>query len=437
VDFKLRPGTLEDCSIKDEETEPVIKIIQSKAAKENLNKKLKQVRKATFADYLFADTSGKLVKKVKGEYADEVYEEYVGFLLRMQMKLSSKLNDLSQKTIIKSYVKQETFLSELNKRGTFAAKCKLLDTQAVANKLIEELTIVSADITEMWHKYLDVIQFCAKRILSILSHEYTRMLNETFDYFIFSNKIDRKSIGYINYAEIHREKAKSLRESKFFETLQVLPIQDLCTFGKIKDIPLVFEDFYPPDTQAKHDIDTVRKKTLPVDITCYQKLMVLVHGFQASSYDMRLIKNYLALLYNDYDFLCSSGNEEKTCGDIQAMGLNLANEIRAYIKKNHLTQLGKISFIGHSLGGVIIRAALPHLEEYKDKMHTLLTLSSPHLGYLFHTSSLVNFGMWFLKAWQQSKCLSQLSLTDHKELSKCFLYRLAQAKVTDVLKSRE
>jgi len=433
VDFKLRPSTLEECSVKDGETEPIIKIIQSKKTKENLNKKFIQiVKKATLADYLFADKSG----KVTSEYADEVYEEYVGFILRIRMKLYSKLNDLSQKTVIK--IKQKEFLGEINKREPFAAKCKSLDVQTVTNKLVEDLTSVSADITEMWHKYLDIIQFCAKRILSILSNEYTRMLNETFAYFIFTDKIDRKSIGYINYAEKHREKAKSLRESKFFESLQVLPIQDLCTFGKIKDIPLVFEDFYPPiNTQVKQDLNKVHKKTLLADITCYQKLMVLVHGFQASSYDMRLIKNSLALLYNDYYFLCSSGNEEKTCGDIKAMGLNLAKEIHAYIIKNHLNQLGKISFIGHSLGGVIIRAALPHLEEYKDKMHTLLTLSSPHLGYLFHTSSLVNFGMWCLKAWQQSKCLAQLSLTDHKELSKCFLYQLAHAKVICVVRDRD
>ncbi len=32
------------------------------------------------------------------------------------------------------------------------------------------------------------------------------------------------------------------------------------------------------------------------------------------------------------------------------------------------------------MGGVIIRAALPYLEEYKDKMFTLMTLSTPHLG---------------------------------------------------------
>eukprot|EP00826_Nyctotherus_ovalis_P063919 TRINITY_DN9371_c0_g3_i2.p1 TRINITY_DN9371_c0_g3~~TRINITY_DN9371_c0_g3_i2.p1 ORF type:complete len:262 (+),score=53.92 TRINITY_DN9371_c0_g3_i2:286-1071(+) len=147
---------------------------------------------------------------------------------------------------------------------------------------------------------------------------------------------------------------------------------------------------------------------------------------------MRFIRNHLFFFYPNAFFLCSSANEKKTEGDIVVMGVNLAEEIRSFIKANGLRNLGKISFIGHSLGGVIIRAALPHLEEYKGQMHTLLTLSSPHVGYLIQTSSLVNAGMWVLKAWQKSKCLEQLLCADNKDLTKCFVYRLAKAKVREL-----
>jgi len=44
------------------------------------------------------------------------------------------------------------------------------------------------------------------------------------------------------------------------------------------------------------------------------------------------------------------------------------------------------------LGGLIIRAALPHLKEYKDNFHTFLSLSTPHLGLLYGESSLVDAG---------------------------------------------
>ena len=45
--------------------------------------------------------------------------------------------------------------------------------------------------------------------------------------------------------------------------------------------------------------------------------------------------------------------------------------------------MNRISFIGHSLGGLIIRACLPELEKFSRKMWAFVTLSSPHLGYLY------------------------------------------------------
>jgi hypothetical protein len=103
-----------------------------------------------------------------------------------------------------------------------------------------------------------------------------------------------------------------------------------------------------------------------------------------------------------------------------------------------------LTFIGHSLGGVIIRAALPHLEDLKDSMHTFLTLSTPHMGYLYNTSSLIDagkycelpflktlnyLGMWILKRWKKSKSLQQLSLSDEKNIHESFMYKLSQQKV--------
>lgn len=69
------------------------------------------------------------------------------------------------------------------------------------------------------------------------------------------------------------------------------------------------------------------------------------------------------------------------------MGKNLASEVSMFISDwCPGSCLGRISFIGHSLGGLIIRAALPHLEEYANKMFTFMTFSSPHLGYIFSNS---------------------------------------------------
>ena len=52
------------------------------------------------------------------------------------------------------------------------------------------------------------------------------------------------------------------------------------------------------------------------------------------------------------------------------------------------------SFIGHSLGNLIIRSAMsrPQMAELLPRLHTFLSLSGPHLGTLFNSSGLVNMG---------------------------------------------
>jgi len=57
-------------------------------------------------------------------------------------------------------------------------------------------------------------------------------------------------------------------------------------------------------------------------------------------------------------------------------------EIREYIS-NLSIKIKKISFIGFSLGGVIIRNTLKYLKEFKHKFFFFLSLSSPHLGIAF------------------------------------------------------
>lgn len=89
--------------------------------------------------------------------------------------------------------------------------------------------------------------------------------------------------------------------------------------------------------------------------------------------------------------------------------------------------LARITFIGHSLGGLIIRAALPYLEKFKDKMHGFLTLCTPHLGYMYKCGKMFNAGMWVLKKWRKSVCLTQLSMADSKDLDKTVLYELSNS----------
>lgn len=146
---------------------------------------------------------------------------------------------------------------------------------------------------------------------------------------------------------------------------------------------------------------------------------------------MEFFKTYFLLHNPEARFLCSKANQKNTDGDIGEMGRKLAEEIRYYIKFSFpkLDNLKKITFLAHSLGGLITRAALPLLESYKEKMCSLITLSSPHLGCMYSESNLVSAGLWVLKKWYGAQSLEQLSFSDSPEFKRCFLYKLAAAPV--------
>lgn len=71
---------------------------------------------------------------------------------------------------------------------------------------------------------------------------------------------------------------------------------------------------------------------------------------------------------------------------------------------------------------------MPLLEDLKDKFHNFITLSSPHLGYLYNQSTIVDAGMWLLKTWRKSICLTQLRMSDNSDLEKTFMFKLSETK---------
>ena len=111
------------------------------------------------------------------------------------------------------------------------------------------------------------------------------------------------------------------------------------------------------------------------------------------------------------------------------MGQRLAQEIDQYIRENCPgSQLGRLSLIGYSMGGLITRAAMPHLEKYKHKMHGFMTIGSPHLGYMYKTGKLFSTGMWFIKNWKKSVALNQLSMSDAKNIEQTAVFQLSKSK---------
>ena len=155
-------------------------------------------------------------------------------------------------------------------------------------------------------------------------------------------------------------------------------------------------------------------------------VLVLVHGLQGSSYDLRPLRTALQVTHPDLIFLASQSNQDCTDDDISIMGKRLGAEVNKFLKQ-HDQHLSRLSFVGFSLGGLVIRAALPYLQKYTDRLYTLLTLSTPHMGYVGNSSRLVEGGLWLLQRWNaEATALRQLTHGDSDREDTTYLMTLAR-----------
>jgi len=90
-------------------------------------------------------------------------------------------------------------------------------------------------------------------------------------------------------------------------------------------------------------------------------LVIFVHGFQASKQDFVLFKNCLEIRFGCRVFV-SSTNEGRTDDSIETMGKRLAIEVNNLFKTVEFGPTTRISFVGHSMGGIIIRSALSYIK---------------------------------------------------------------------------
>ncbi|VAI15358.1 unnamed protein product [Triticum turgidum subsp. durum] len=160
--------------------------------------------------------------------------------------------------------------------------------------------------------------------------------------------------------------------------------------------------------------------------------------------DLRLVRNQWLLLDPGAECLMSEANEDKTSGDFKEMGGRLAGEVVAFLKKkvDKLARHGgckelKLSFVGHSIGNIIIRTALaePALQPYLKNLFTYMSISGPHLGYWYSSNSLFNSGLWLLKKLKGAQCIHQLTFSDDQDPQNTFFYRLCKSKTLENFKN--
>ncbi|XP_024319369.1 uncharacterized protein LOC100837726 isoform X4 [Brachypodium distachyon] len=174
------------------------------------------------------------------------------------------------------------------------------------------------------------------------------------------------------------------------------------------------------------------------------RAVIFVHGFQGHHLDLCLIRNQWLLRDPGAECLLSETNEDRTYGDFKEMGIRLASEVVSFLKSKleKYSRHGgckemKLSFVGHSIGNIIIRSALsePKLQPYLRNLYTYMSISGPHLGYWYSSNSLFNSGLWLMKRLKGLQCMHQLTFTDEQDPQNTFFYKLCELKTLENFKN--
>ena len=78
---------------------------------------------------------------------------------------------------------------------------------------------------------------------------------------------------------------------------------------------------------------------------------------------------------------------------------------------------------------LLLQLAESIMEPYHRHLYTYVSISGPHLGYLYSSNSLFNSGLWLLKKLKGTQCIHQLTFTDDPDLQNTFFYRLCKVLI--------
>ncbi|GIX63565.1 DNA-damage inducible protein [Babesia caballi] len=155
-------------------------------------------------------------------------------------------------------------------------------------------------------------------------------------------------------------------------------------------------------------------------------LVVLVHGYHGYPVTMRFFRFTLSAYARRTDVLVSRFFFEDAECPIEEKATLLAREIDIHIRRKiGKHRLARISFIAHSMGGLVVRAAIRHMDEYRDLLHALVSLSTPHVGVTRMPNKVFEAGCWIYASCVRSTCLRQMMLSDEDSVDECLLYKMS------------
>ncbi|KAM6457555.1 protein FAM135B isoform 1-T1 [Liasis olivaceus] len=318
---------------------------------------------------------------------------------------------------------QNVELDNRSECGSYDVELEKRDLKIVANNTGSHSVVPEALALES-KKAMEVVNLSVSCTATCLP--FSSILKETPPVTAFSSKqvtspITHQPVG--SFGVISCESSKVGEEDNeqmlnFYQAKETFKKELKIEGFLYSDLSILASDipYFPPEEVEENLEDGIH-------------LVICVHGLDGNSADLRLVKTFieLGLPGGKLDFLMSERNQTDTFADFDTMTDRLLDEIIQHIQLYNLS-ISRISFIGHSLGNVIIRSVLtrPRFRYYLNKLHTFLSLSGPHLGTLYNNSTLVSTGLWLMQKLKKSGSLLQLTFRDNADLRKCFLYQLSQ-----------
>ena len=402
------------------------------------DRKETMIEKKGFEDERFSNRDicftkrDEILKKSSNNFKNNLSESIFEDIARISEEEKNK-RKLEYKKIYKEYEKYY-FLGE--KQKDILVLGEMLDfSNYVLSKeedfdkiLLNQISIKSSitlfsllfiyDLFYLLHKYtfkndLRKYNYFYQKMVTCLTLEYTKECQNKHDMGFEKIKFSSK-----NYIEII--KTQNIQEN-FINFLNIIE-KDFMQKHFKNELPVIIrENFVLNEKKFEIKKPEIKKNEKEITHLCF-----LVHGLEGSSSDLRNMRSILQFYCPEIVFLLSEENEDDTKDNIDKMGKRLSREINAFIEYYTDRENIRISLIGHSLGGLIIRASLPYLKKYKNQFKTLITLGTPHLG-CSSNNFLVSTGLKLLSKLKDYKSLREMCIEDKNE----YLVKLSEKEGFD------
>ena len=159
-------------------------------------------------------------------------------------------------------------------------------------------------------------------------------------------------------------------------------------------------------------------------------VIFILHGFKANPFDMKKVKDLISLTYPHVKCILIQACYPNTSQSLHFLADTVVNEMLVKmtgLKEQMHCTINRISFVAHSLGGLVFQLAVndPRMAKYAPYYHLFLSLNVPHVGIplSYYRSEL---GSKLFLMITKSNQLDELFLQDNKDWRQTTLYKLSE-----------